>query len=346
MQQLTTLRTSSLRTLAHNMATIYSNFQQGTLSASLTNTATVLNSTNFVSLPTVASPDTMWLVLDPNSSGGTPEVVQVTIHTAAATTVTVTRGQQSSTARSHAAGIAWVACVTTSDLNELPFRKMTTKGDLLFGIGSNQVSRLGVGTNGFALVADSAQTTGTKWADVSGLPYVCTSTTRPSSPTNGMMIYETDTYNTLVYYSSASVWRLPWNMPWGYINSSKVTTAITSNAADLTTVVFTAVANRRYRVTGQVYAVSSTVSNDIYYLTLADNAVANFAQQTNTCDQANNGAPGDTIIGLITETSAGSKTYYLKGGRVAGSGNISFNAAATAPIMLLVEDIGPSGAPA
>jgi hypothetical protein len=38
------------------------------------------------------------------------------------------------------------------------------KGDLIVGTGADAVARLAVGTNGYTLVADSAETTGLKWA--------------------------------------------------------------------------------------------------------------------------------------------------------------------------------------
>ncbi len=40
----------------------------------------------------------------------------------------------------------------------------TTKGDIAVGTGNDTVSRLGVGTNGQILTADSTQATGVKWA--------------------------------------------------------------------------------------------------------------------------------------------------------------------------------------
>lgn len=147
------------------MAAIYSNFQQGTLSAGITNVATSLTDASFASLPTVASPDTLWLVFDPTGVAGAPEIVSVTTHTAASTSVTVVRAQQSTTARAHAAGIAWSLAFTKSDADLLPSRLLTTKGDLLLGTGSNNVSRLGIGANGTFLLADSAQSTGVKWID-------------------------------------------------------------------------------------------------------------------------------------------------------------------------------------
>jgi hypothetical protein len=44
------------------------------------------------------------------------------------------------------------------------------KGDLIVGTAADTVARLGVGTNGYVLTADSAETPGLKWAAVSGLP--------------------------------------------------------------------------------------------------------------------------------------------------------------------------------
>jgi hypothetical protein len=46
------------------------------------------------------------------------------------------------------------------------------KGDLIVGTGADTFSRLAVGTNGHTLVADSAQTTGLKWAAPSSPSFV------------------------------------------------------------------------------------------------------------------------------------------------------------------------------
>jgi hypothetical protein len=80
---------------------------------------------------------------------------------------------------------------------------VTVKGDIQ--TFSTVPTKLGVGTNNYVLMADSSASTGLKW---STNPVVCTSSTRPSSPYNGMFIYETDTGMTLQYRTSS--WVLPW----------------------------------------------------------------------------------------------------------------------------------------
>ena len=45
---------------------------------------------------------------------------------------------------------------------------MTTKGDIIAATSGSAIGRLGVGTDGWALVADSTQATGLKWASVTG----------------------------------------------------------------------------------------------------------------------------------------------------------------------------------
>lgn len=56
--------------------------------------------------------------------------------------------------------------LTASDMNTYPLQKgvATTKGDLLVATTDSTVTRLGVGTNGYVLMADSTQSAGIKWA--------------------------------------------------------------------------------------------------------------------------------------------------------------------------------------
>lgn len=99
------------------MGTIYRNFLSGAISDNpLSSGATTINSAGFANLPTIAAPDTMWITLDPVAAYGAPEVVQVTAHTASATSITVLRAQQGSSARSHPQTTSWANPVTQVDL--------------------------------------------------------------------------------------------------------------------------------------------------------------------------------------------------------------------------------------
>lgn len=117
------------------------------------------------------------------------EIVRVTARST--DTLTITRTQESSSARTVVVGDRIFAGVTVKTLTDLEaaialqvagrqaLSTYTTKGDIVAATASAATSRLGVGSNEQALVADSAQTVGMKWASplaaVSGLQLVATS---------------------------------------------------------------------------------------------------------------------------------------------------------------------------
>jgi len=99
------------------MATLYPNLKGGTITDNpLAIGATTINSAGFANLPVVTSPDILWLTLDPDALVGAPEIVKVTAHSSAATSVTVARGQQSTTARAHNLAEVWNCVLTEQDL--------------------------------------------------------------------------------------------------------------------------------------------------------------------------------------------------------------------------------------
>lgn len=87
--------------------------------------------------------------------------------TRSGSTLTLTRAQDDTTAQSHASGATIYPVFSADDADEANFlaSRWTTKGDLVAFNGTD-VARLGVGTNNYVLTADSAESTGLKWAEV------------------------------------------------------------------------------------------------------------------------------------------------------------------------------------
>ena len=129
-----------------------------TITASLTNVATSTILTATTGWPSTASVP-FYVVIDPGTVS--EEKCSVTI---SGSTLTLTRGQDDTTAVAHALG-ATIYPVFSADeadeANELA-SKLTTKGDLLVTTGS-ALNRLGVGTNYQVLGANSAYANGVAW---------------------------------------------------------------------------------------------------------------------------------------------------------------------------------------
>jgi len=103
-----------------------------------------------------------YIVLDPGTSS--EEKCSATI---SGSTLTLTRGQDDTSGSSHSAGATIYPVFTANDADEANelVSKLTTKGDLLVTTGS-ALNRLAVGTNDFALLADSAAANGVAWKQV------------------------------------------------------------------------------------------------------------------------------------------------------------------------------------
>lgn len=74
----------------------------------LTNVATTLTADGLAALEAIDATEFAWIILDPYGEAGAPEHVKVTAHTAAATTATILRAQNGTTARQHNAGTKWI----------------------------------------------------------------------------------------------------------------------------------------------------------------------------------------------------------------------------------------------
>jgi hypothetical protein len=144
--------------------------------------------------------DPFYVVISPGTAA--EEKVLVTRTGATDTTLNVVsggRGADDTTAQSHDSGAAIYPVFTAKDADEanIVASTQTTKGDLLLHTGSAH-ARLGVGTNGHALVADSTETTGVKWAAVADLSSSQTLTNKTIDLTDNTVTGTLAEFNTAV----------------------------------------------------------------------------------------------------------------------------------------------------
>lgn len=131
----------------------------------------------------------------------------------------------------------------------------------------------------------------------------------------------------------------------GYNATSTDTTGVTSGS-DITGLAVTVnvLANRLIQVAAFCHRVGSTVANDRVIFTVAEGATT--LQQAYSDVGANAlVATGGVAMYVVSDPfvpSAGTHTYKATGLRAAGTGNISFLAAATAKSWISVVDLGPS----
>jgi hypothetical protein len=171
-----------------------------------------------------------------------------------------------------------------------------------------------------------------------------TSSTRPSSPGEGSAVYETDTDKLVVYTTATTGWVPPWNLPWGRIGSGSTTSAQTGVGAtptDLTSLTATAtlVANRYYRATLHVPYTQVTSPGTANFIIL--NGATNVGGCSVTLDATEYGTAS---IECLFTASSGSATVKAQASTTGGT--LSTNVSANSPALLIIEDVGPSAAPA
>jgi hypothetical protein len=115
---------------------------------------------------TVGNVDQFAIAIDPDTAS--EEICFVTA--VSGDILTVVRGRASSTAITHTTGATIQHVLTGEDLDYFnglsPTAYVTAKGDLLAGTASATIARVAVGTNDFALVADSTASTGVSYKKV------------------------------------------------------------------------------------------------------------------------------------------------------------------------------------
>lgn len=146
------------------MARLRADFVRGTITNNpLAIGDTTLTSASLASLPVVSSPDICVLILDPGSSA--PEVVYVTAHSSAATSATISRGREGSSAKAHVQGTAFSHGATGDDFPANAFPATVANGDILYGVAASDeyqalgMTNLGVLVGGTTAPAWNAPTT-------------------------------------------------------------------------------------------------------------------------------------------------------------------------------------------
>lgn len=172
-----------------------------------------------------------------------------------------------------------------------------------------------------------------------------------TAPVAGMICYinSGDSSEGLYSYSGGAWYKGPgWNAPWGMLGkvtstSSSSTTGTHTTQQDGTvplTVTLTTVTNRNYLVTSQ-HLSQNTSSRHRFAHVIGGTTKYSFQQIVNT------GGEAQTVTGnyVFTETSGASKIFKVQ--MSSGTNVVSTDIAlADYDRLLLIQDIGPSGAPA
>ena len=193
-------------------------------------------------------------------------------------------------------------------------------------------------------VDNSTKIATTAYAD--RIRLVCTSSTHPSSPSAGDEIYETDTGKTLIYQGATDTWTPPWNTAWGFIGIGTTTTDVTGIGAAQdcagTSITFTAVANRRYLVEFVICVAHATNGSGAVELGIYDSSNALVGADIVGVEVFGSNGQFTMAKGLVESPSGGSITRKVRI-NASGTGGVLFGS--SHPGYLLIQDIGPNGAP-
>jgi len=177
-------------------------------------------------------------------------------------------------------------------------------------------------------------------------PGVCTSSTRPASPYEGQMIYETDTDRTLVYNGTA--WYANWNSAWGLValTSSQTSSASisTTETAMLTSSSFTAVANRYYKLSYyEPFVQPSNPAPGYMTFRIRLTNTSGTTYQYADIEPVGAGIDGQMIhLQVITTLTAGSTVIVGTGKTISNTFLAYGGSGVGATRQLIVEDIGPA----
>jgi hypothetical protein len=170
-----------------------------------------------------------------------------------------------------------------------------------------------------------------------------------TAPEDGMVAYirSNDSSEGLYTYNGTSWRRGPgWNAPWGVVataNSTAGTSAVTTTeTVQLTSSSYTALSSRYYKATF-ITTFAGSVAGDLFQVQLRKDNEAGTSFGAERFGVPANPFQTFMCVTLFFTTTAAAQTVCATLVRIGGSGNASIVSGLQSQI--IVEDIGPSGAP-
>jgi hypothetical protein len=187
-----------------------------------------------------------------------------------------------------------------------------------------------------------------------GVMYFATTAARDTaitSPEDGMTVYQgTNDANEGIWTYNGTAWRRPWNMPWGsqgraFTNSTRQ--VMTTAGVDVTglNVTFDQVSNRLIKFTFMIGVLCTAAAFNAHTMTV-NTGTTGAGTTVATLGQSRMNASDYQIFhytATINTTTTGSQSYHLRQSALTGSGIDIINDLGQG--IMIVEDIGPSGAP-
>lgn len=187
------------------------------------------------------------------------------------------------------------------------------------------------------------------------LPIVTSNTARDlyvPSPTAGQGIYlDSGDATEGPWFYNGTQWRMPWNMPWGVVgrgttsssNSKTATSAPSIQSWSGLSVQWNAVANRVYRTTAFGMLTSDNTTGSDYVELIIDDGAGTVVAGSRAIVQ-NGVFEGRTVV-YVESNITGTPTRRVRVRKTSGSGGAQGYADGTYQASVVVEDLGPSGAP-
>ena len=174
-----------------------------------------------------------------------------------------------------------------------------------------------------------------------------------TAPEAGMTAYiNSGDANEGLYSYTGTTWNKgpSWNAPWGLLSKASLTTNSTSSATHTTqqdgsavlTLTATTITNRIYRITSVSHMLAIGGANGCF---TAHVVGATTTSQFYSISQLATAVATKTSVSTYTETSGASRVFKVQIGAFFSNLQTQDSGSASIPRTLVIEDIGPSGAP-